>query len=315
MATDTQTILRELARPFSAEEVDWRVGATKQDKTQGLALAYCDARTVMDRFDAVCGALWQNRYIEARGGKIVICEISLFLDGQWLTRSNGAGDTDHEPEKGALSDAFKRAAYLWGVGRFLYAIESPWVDILPRGKSFAIKDNERGKLRKIVEKAIREYDAASPRRYAEAPEEEGAPAGEPPRAQGPRAAAPSPSSGQAQGQVSALQKEQHGDALAADLRKGREDNEAWQKVLQDVKCATTLAEIARIVTKARPALVERSKELELLFVEGAEKALKVGDAQFIEQASGLATRLQVKSDEARARLRAAFQAARGRAAA
>ena len=62
MEEDPRIILEKLGAPFAPEDVDWRVGSTTPDKTSGLALAYVDARTVADRFDAVCGPLWRNTY-------------------------------------------------------------------------------------------------------------------------------------------------------------------------------------------------------------------------------------------------------------
>ena len=47
----------------------------------------------------------------------------------WITRAGGAGDTDIEAEKGALSDAFKRAAVLFGIGRYLYDLPNEWIEI------------------------------------------------------------------------------------------------------------------------------------------------------------------------------------------
>jgi hypothetical protein len=40
-----------LSAPFAADEIDWRIGSTNGDKTKGMALAYIDARAVMDRLD------------------------------------------------------------------------------------------------------------------------------------------------------------------------------------------------------------------------------------------------------------------------
>ena len=40
--------------------------------------------------------------------------------GVWITKTDGAGETDIEGEKGAFSDAFKRAAVHHGVARYLY---------------------------------------------------------------------------------------------------------------------------------------------------------------------------------------------------
>jgi hypothetical protein len=51
-----QELFDALCMPFAPEEIDWRVGSTTQDKSKGMALAYLDARAVMDRLDAVCGS-------------------------------------------------------------------------------------------------------------------------------------------------------------------------------------------------------------------------------------------------------------------
>lgn len=91
-----------------------------------MALAYIDARDVMERLDAVCGpANWQDRY-EFHGARTV-CYLSIRIDGEWITKADGAGDSDVEAEKGAISDALKRAAVKWGIGRYLYALDAPWV--------------------------------------------------------------------------------------------------------------------------------------------------------------------------------------------
>src|SRR5690606_17516766 len=58
----------------------------------------------------------------------------------------GAGNTDVEADKGGISDAFKRAAVKWGVGRYLYGVESPWVKIVKRGKSSFIDKDELPRL-------------------------------------------------------------------------------------------------------------------------------------------------------------------------
>jgi hypothetical protein len=149
----------KLTAPFSPDAISWRVGSTNIDKqtnkpregqeARGLALAYLDARDVMDRLDLVCGADgWQNRYSHV--GPITVCEIGILLEGTWLWKSDGAGASDIEAEKGALSDAFKRAAVRWGIGRYLYALPSPWVALKAQGRSWIIADTEYGKLRSLL---------------------------------------------------------------------------------------------------------------------------------------------------------------------
>jgi len=117
-------IVKELSEPFPKDSIHWRVGATNRDKTKAIALAYLDARDVMDRLDKVVGpSNWQNAY-QGLG----CCGIGIkdFETGEWLWRWNGAGETKVEAEKGQASDSFKRAAVLFGIGRYLYALPNVW---------------------------------------------------------------------------------------------------------------------------------------------------------------------------------------------
>lgn len=140
------TLQQKLECPFPTSQVSWRVGTTNQKRvaretgdpkarpTKGQLLAYIDARDVMERLDSACGfENWQCRYTLADSG-LLVCEIGIRIKGEWIWRANGAGDTQVEAEKGKCSDAFKRAAVLWGVGRYLYGLSSPWVDLDAHGK-------------------------------------------------------------------------------------------------------------------------------------------------------------------------------------
>jgi hypothetical protein len=143
--------LKALAAPFPPDRISWRIGSTNGDKTRGMALAYLDSRDVQDRLDEVCGVGgWQSRYPHATGK--TVCEIGIKVGDEWIWKADGAGDTDVEAEKGALSDAFKRAAVRWGIGRYLYDVESPWVEIEPAGRSYKIKAGEYAKLRAVLGK-------------------------------------------------------------------------------------------------------------------------------------------------------------------
>jgi hypothetical protein len=139
----------KLAAPFPPDEIEWRVGSTTGDKSKGMALAYLDARAVMDRLDAVCTpGGWQDRYSHV--GEKTCCEIGILSENGWIWKADGAGDTDFEGAKGAFSDAFKRAAVRWGIGRYLYDIKAPWVEIEQRGRSYVIKPAEMAKLNKLA---------------------------------------------------------------------------------------------------------------------------------------------------------------------
>lgn len=151
--------LEKLWEPFPLDRVHWRIGARNGDKTQGIALAYLDARDVMKRLDEVVGPHnWQCRYPIIAEGKTV-CEISIWCgeDHGWITKANGAGDTQMEADKGALSDAMKRAAVLWGVGQYLYDMPNIWVELAPGGKR--IKNDQYPKLAEAL-KNLTEVEAS-----------------------------------------------------------------------------------------------------------------------------------------------------------
>jgi len=147
-------IFEKLRAPFPPDAVSWRVGSVgeRDGKKFGKALAYIDARDVMRRLDDVLGpANWQNDYLPMSNGT-TCCRIDLKIDGEWVGKANGAGATDYEAEKGAYSDAFKRAAVLWGIGQYLYDLDAPWVEVEQRGKSAFIKKDELPKLRGLLER-------------------------------------------------------------------------------------------------------------------------------------------------------------------
>ncbi len=123
-------IHEQLLAPFPAKKIHWRVGARTKDKSKGIALAYIDARDVMKRLDDVVGPLnWQCNYSHVTD-KGVVCNIGIKVGDEWIWKANGAGDTQVEAEKGAMSDAFKRAAVMFGIGRYLYSLPNVWVPLV-----------------------------------------------------------------------------------------------------------------------------------------------------------------------------------------
>lgn len=118
-------IVSDLSKPFNPVDISWRVGALTKTKDKCIPLAYIDARDVMQRLDEVCGPEgWQCRY-----PFFGCCEISVKIGNEWVSKANCAGETNVEAEKGQASDSFKRAAVLWGIGRYLYDIPNSWVPV------------------------------------------------------------------------------------------------------------------------------------------------------------------------------------------
>lgn len=160
--TDAQKA--ELEYPFEVEDIEFRVLRTNKAKTEGYIAAYVDSRAIQRRLDKVVGwENWQNDFdvtqSAANGEPTFVCKLSIYSEekGEWLTKSNGAGTTDIEPIKGGLSSAFKRAASMWGIGRYLYDMK----DIkCPIDQGKYIPDNEKFKLEQTYMKFVDKILAA-----------------------------------------------------------------------------------------------------------------------------------------------------------
>lgn len=123
-----------LSAPFAEDEIRWRLGNIARSGRKASALAYIDARAVMDRLDEVVGAeRWRNQYKTGTdGGTICRIEILCQLPDEtwaWVGKEQGAENTQIEAVKGGLSDAFKRAGVQWGIGRYLYRLDACWQDV------------------------------------------------------------------------------------------------------------------------------------------------------------------------------------------
>ena len=157
---DFSTIQEELAQPFAPQDLEWRVQYAVKERMQGLVVPYVTCRAIQDRLDTVVGAEnWRNEFQPWQGGKngAQICGISIFVEErkEWLTKWDGAENTDIEAVKGGLSDSMKRAAVQWGIGRVLYKMPTFWAGVQPRGKSYYIPDSERPKLDSAYLDALR----------------------------------------------------------------------------------------------------------------------------------------------------------------
>lgn len=132
----------QLEKPFLDNELEFRVGATNSDKTKGLALAYIQARAIQNRLDEVVGIEnWRVSYKEINGG--FLAKLELKINNEWIAKEDGANVTDYEAIKGGISSAFKRAASVWGIGRYLYEIESQWLPIEQKGKAYIFKETPK----------------------------------------------------------------------------------------------------------------------------------------------------------------------------
>ena len=139
-----EEIFKKLSAPFPSSVVKWR--ARNPENGLAEALPYIDARDVMERLDSVLGpAGWADDMRVSSYS--VTCALSIRIDDAWVQKADGAqvdGFSDRGPAnqkeqavKGAYSDAFKRAAVKWGIGRYLYA---------HRAEKVAVDENGRFKV-------------------------------------------------------------------------------------------------------------------------------------------------------------------------
>lgn len=137
--------LSKLREPFPAKDIEWRIqssGIKNGGNPWGKCLAYITSRAIQDRLDEVCGPEnWQNEFKPAPLGGI-LCGLSIYTGNGWVTKWNGADNTDIEAVKGGLSSATKRAGVEWGIGRYLYKLSEGWA-IFGDGGAYSakIKDN------------------------------------------------------------------------------------------------------------------------------------------------------------------------------
>jgi hypothetical protein len=131
-------VARVLSAPFDPSEVKFKPAAVSGDRA--LALAYVDVRAIQNRLDEVCGvAGWQDSYRVLPDGA-VICRLRLKLGEQWITKVD-VGSPSGQPDNGdrtkaAFSDALKRAAVKFGIGRYLSRLPRQWCDYDPEKREF-----------------------------------------------------------------------------------------------------------------------------------------------------------------------------------
>lgn len=154
MGNELAEILRELSRPFPWSQVGAKPVVKSQDGSKVLAVAYVEARAVIDRLNSL--VVWEDDYWllqnpsddVAEGQErlwAVECRLTIHPPagdgGRAVTRKDvGEGAT----LKAAYSDALKRAAVKFGVGLYLYDLPQVWVPakngfITPEGREKAIQ--------------------------------------------------------------------------------------------------------------------------------------------------------------------------------
>jgi len=165
--------LSDLSKPFSDADLEWRVGQCgfKGDKPWAIMLPYVTARAVMDRLDQVVGVdTWQDTYHVKEKGVLCSLGINIGGDNGWIYKEDVGTESNTEAFKGSISDAFKRAAVKWGIGRYLYKTPTTFAKFVERGPNTImarIKDKRSGKeethfIQKPVMGVVKEAPSVEP---------------------------------------------------------------------------------------------------------------------------------------------------------
>ncbi len=135
-ANEMRSLMERLQEPFPAESIGWLPKNVSGNRC--LAIAYIDARDVMNRLDEVVGCFnWQDTY-DILPDNTCLCHLSIRFGDEWITKQDVGGESDQKESdnrrKSSVSDALKRTAVKWGIGRYLYSIETAWADYDPQKK-------------------------------------------------------------------------------------------------------------------------------------------------------------------------------------
>lgn len=115
-------------RLLKAEEISTMSKTVVSSKA--LVLLYKDARVDMLILDELYGKDgWQRHYKEVKGN--LFCTLSVYSErfGCWVEKEDVGKESNQDAEKGESSDAFKRAATNWGIGRELYTAPAIWIPL------------------------------------------------------------------------------------------------------------------------------------------------------------------------------------------
>lgn len=121
-------VQKRLQAPFPAHMVMWKPGVISKDKRRALMLAHIDARAVQDRLDAICPDAWTFEVEVVPGTRLPTAKGRLTVLGVTREDIGEAPEGDLGTLKAASSDALKRCAVHFGIGRYLYDLPKQWVD-------------------------------------------------------------------------------------------------------------------------------------------------------------------------------------------
>jgi hypothetical protein len=152
------TLEQKLQKPFPPDDIEWRIqssGIDRNGKPWALIMPYVTNRAIQERLDEVFGVFgWQNEYkpVTNERGLSFLCGLAVTDEaGNKITKWDGADETNFENFKGGLSNSMKRAGVQFGIGRYLYKLDTYFADLS--------EDKHRGTNMVKIEKKRFYYNA------------------------------------------------------------------------------------------------------------------------------------------------------------
>src|SRR5262249_1500314 len=134
MSDSIKRIQEQLAAPFPPDRLGWKPQSISGNRC--LAVPYIDARDVEQRLDDVVGVDGREDSFEVLLDGNVVCKLRVRIGKAWRVKCDVGSQSDQPDEgdrrKAAFSDALKRAAVKYGIGRYLYAFPAQWLDYDPQ---------------------------------------------------------------------------------------------------------------------------------------------------------------------------------------
>ena len=127
---DWRAIGAALAAPFDPECVEWRPQGKVAPGARVQLVPYVDARAVAQRLDDVAGVggwAFELEPLVIDAGELRVARGRLSIYG--VSKDDIGTASNFEASKGCASDALKRAAVLFGIGRYLYALPAVYVQL------------------------------------------------------------------------------------------------------------------------------------------------------------------------------------------
>jgi hypothetical protein len=147
---DWAKITAVLGADFAPEQVEWRPQGKTTPGARVQLIAYLTSAAIQDRLDNICGAggwsfTWEPLVIA--DGEVRVAKGALTIFG--VVKEDVGTASNWEPSKGAVTDALKRCASLWGIGRYLRRLPDVWVTLDAQGH---ISEATLAKLRDALQR-------------------------------------------------------------------------------------------------------------------------------------------------------------------